>query len=111
MKFSIAVQFIDVSFMVDSLSIGLRRGPVSSRVRLTTLREKLGKIGAKVVSRRYGTVQMAEVAVPRILFAAIVERITALRPPLLATGNITPRQRRSGKATGESLPFGLAAGF
>jgi len=40
---------------------------------LTTLREKLVKIGAKVVrSARYVTFQMAEVAVSRQLFAAIL---------------------------------------
>src|SRR3712207_9250701 len=37
---------------------------------LTTLRERLGKIGAKVVSHgRYVAFQMAEVAMPRRLFA------------------------------------------
>jgi len=47
---------------------------------LTTLREKLIKIGAKVVSRsRAVTFQMAEVAVPWRLFAAILERIDGLR--------------------------------
>ncbi|MGC1380443.1 MAG: transposase [Candidatus Baltobacteraceae bacterium] len=47
---------------------------------LTALREKLIKIGAKVVSHgRYVAFQMAEVAIPRRLFAAIVERIAALR--------------------------------
>jgi hypothetical protein len=49
---------------------------------LTTLREKLIKIGAKVVSHgRYVSFQIAEVAIPRKLFAAIVERIAALRSP------------------------------
>ena len=44
------------------------------------MREKLVKIGAKVVSHaRYVIVQLAEVAVPRQLFAAIVERIARLR--------------------------------
>jgi Transposase DDE domain group 1 len=47
---------------------------------LTTLREKLIKIGAKVVSHsKYVIFQLAEVAVPRQLFAAILERITRLR--------------------------------
>ena len=47
---------------------------------LTTLRERLIKIGAKVVSRSKAvTFQMAEVAVPRRLFAAILERIDPLR--------------------------------
>ena len=48
---------------------------------LTTLREKLTKIGAKGVSHaRHTVLQMAEVAVPKALFAAILERISELRP-------------------------------
>ena len=47
---------------------------------LTTLREKLVKIGAKVVAHaKYLVFQLAEVAVPRKLFAVIVERIGRLR--------------------------------
>ena len=47
---------------------------------MTTLREKLIKIGAKVVVHsRYVFFQMAEVAVLRKLFAAILERIQRLR--------------------------------
>jgi hypothetical protein len=56
---------------------------------LTTLREKLIKIGAKVVRHaRYATFQMAEVAVPRELFAAILDRIQrfGVPPPLLQRG-------------------------
>ena len=46
----------------------------------TTLREKLIKIGAKVVSHANTiTFQLAEVAVPRKLFAAILDRIERLR--------------------------------
>ena len=48
----------------------------------TSLREKVVKIGAKVVSHgRYAIFQMAEVAVPRELFARILDRIALLRPP------------------------------
>ena len=48
---------------------------------LTTLREKLVKIGAKVVSHgRYVTFQMAEVAVSGDLFRKIVGLIDGLRP-------------------------------
>jgi hypothetical protein len=48
---------------------------------LTTLREKLIKIGAKVVRHgRYVTFQMAEVAVPRDLFRKILRLIDGLRP-------------------------------
>jgi hypothetical protein len=47
---------------------------------LTTLREKLVKIGAKAVAHaKYVVFQLAEVAVPRPLFAAILERIARLR--------------------------------
>ena len=49
---------------------------------LTSLREKLIKIGAKVVSHgRYVTFQMAEVAVPRQMFADILSLIARLRVP------------------------------
>jgi hypothetical protein len=48
--------------------------PRSIRIwNLTTLREKLVKIGAKLVAHsRYATSQLAEVAVPRQIFEAIV---------------------------------------
>ena len=48
---------------------------------LTSLKEKLIKIGAKVVSHgRYVAFQMAEVAIPRNLFADILRLIAELRP-------------------------------
>ncbi len=48
---------------------------------LTTLREKLIKIGAKVVRHgRYITFQLAEVAIPRPLFVEILRLIDRLRP-------------------------------
>ncbi len=48
---------------------------------LTTLRNKLIKIGAKVVRHgRYVTFQVAEVAVPRNLFREILRLIDDLRP-------------------------------
>jgi hypothetical protein len=47
---------------------------------LTALREKLVKIGAKAVMHaKYVILQLAEVAVPRQLLAAILERIGRLR--------------------------------
>jgi hypothetical protein len=50
---------------------------------LTTVREKLVKIGAKVVAHgRYVTFRTAEVAVPRNLFADILRRINRLRSNL-----------------------------
>jgi len=48
---------------------------------LTRLREKLIKIGAKIVRHgRYITFQLAEVAIPRALFAEILRLIDRLRP-------------------------------
>ena len=48
---------------------------------LTTLRDRLIKIGGKIVRHgRYVTFQMAEVAIPRDLFADILRRIERLRP-------------------------------
>jgi len=91
----------------------LRRAPSASRARLLlgnlsggfatpklmkvwpppALKEKLIKIGAKVISRgRYVAFQMAEVAIPRGLFADprglfadILRMIAELRPPPLAS--------------------------
>jgi Transposase DDE domain group 1 len=56
---------------------------------LTTLREKLVKIGAKVTRHsKYVTFQLAEVAVPRQLFAAILHRIgrLAMQPAVCPSG-------------------------
>ena len=68
----------------------LRRLALPRSVRhwsLTTLREKLIKIGAKVVRHsRYVIFQMAEVAVPKQLVQAILERIRRLRPPETVPG-------------------------
>jgi hypothetical protein len=48
---------------------------------LTTVREKVVKIGAKVITHaRYAVFQMAEVAVPRDLFRRILDMIDDLRP-------------------------------
>ena len=68
----------------------LRRLALPKPVRnwsLTTLREKLIKIGAKVTRHaKYVFFQLAEVAVTRNLFAAILNRIArlAMPPPLIA---------------------------
>jgi hypothetical protein len=69
----------------------LRRLALPKPVRnwsLTTLREKLIKIGAKVTRHaKYVTFQLAEVAVTRSLFAAILDRIArlAIPPPVLVS--------------------------
>jgi hypothetical protein len=50
---------------------------------MTTLRDRLIKIGGKIVCHgRYVTFQMAEVAFARKLFADILRRIDRLRPKL-----------------------------
>jgi len=70
----------------------LRRLALPKSIRqwsLTTLREKLVKIGAKVTRHsKYVTFQLAEVAVPRQLFAAILERIgrLAMQPAVCPSG-------------------------
>jgi hypothetical protein len=49
---------------------------------LTPLKAKLIKIGAKVVSHdRYIVFQMAEVAIPRLMFQEILRLIAELLPP------------------------------
>jgi hypothetical protein len=54
---------------------------------LTTLREKLVKIGAKDVTHaRYTVFQMAEVAVARDMFAGVLAMIADLRTPQVARG-------------------------
>lgn len=67
---------------------------------LTTIREKLVKIGAEVVARgRYVTFQMAEVAVPHDLFQDILRRIDRLRRPSPAMARTKGRNegvRRAG---------------
>ena len=56
--------------------------PIKDWSSLTSLKEKLIKIGAKVVSHgRYVAFQMAEIAIPRNLFADILRLIAELRPP------------------------------
>src|ERR671912_2089665 len=52
---------------------------------LTTLREKVVKIGAKVIAHaRYTVFQMAEVAVPRDLFRRMLDLIDDFRPKRIA---------------------------
>jgi hypothetical protein len=60
--------------------------PIKEKWLLTTLKEKLIKISAKVVGHaRYVVFQMAEVAVPKTLFADILRMIAELRPPPIAS--------------------------
>ena len=72
-----------VRFMAYNLANFMRTLALPKEVEhwsLTTLREKLVKIGAKVVRHgRYVTFQLAEVAVPRELFRKILGLIDDLR--------------------------------
>ncbi len=68
----------------------LRRLALPERIKkwsLRTLKEKLIKIGAKVIEHsRYVIFQMAEVAVPKDLFCEILERIRRLKPVPIGYG-------------------------
>ena len=74
---------LQVFALAYTLANFLRRLVLPKPVRswtLTTLREKLVKIGAKVVTHAKSIIfQLAEVAVSRKLFAAILTRIGRLR--------------------------------
>jgi hypothetical protein len=76
----------DRNFTYAQLNHPLTRTSPCEDWSLTTLKEKLIKIGAKVVSHgRYVAFQMAEVAIPRNLFAEILRLIAELRPPPAAS--------------------------
>ncbi len=75
--------------MVDHQNVTMDKPHGTRAPHLRTLREKLIKIGAKVaIHSRYVVFQMAEVAVPKALFAEILERIARLRssPELARAG-------------------------
>lgn len=73
-----------------SIAALLRRMALPERIRkwsLRTLKEKLIKIGAKVIEHsRYVIFQMAEVAVSKDLFCEILERIRQLKPVHIGCG-------------------------
>jgi len=76
--------------LADNLGNFLRQAVLPQSVRhwtLPTLREKLIKIGAKVVRHSHKIVfQMAEVAVPRELFRSILQAIERLRLATATSG-------------------------
>jgi len=76
MRFQMQLQLFALAYNLGNF---LRRLALPQSVKhwsLTTLRKKLVKIGAKVVTRsRYVTFQMAEVAIPRRLFETVLRRI------------------------------------
>jgi hypothetical protein len=70
---------------------------------LTSLKEKLIKIGAKVISHgRYFAFQMAGVAIPRSVFADILRLIAELQsPPVASTEKSVRLSRVPSKTTGD----------
>ena len=82
--------FVDNQVRLHLFALAYNRGNFLRRLALpqsvkhwslTMLREKLVKIGAKVVAHaRYVTFQMAEAAIPRRLFRTILRRISRLEP-------------------------------
>ena len=84
---AVRLQLHALAYNLGNFMRTLALPPTVEHWSLTTLREKLVKIGAKVVAHgRYVTFQMAEVAVPRGLFRSILELIDGLRrpPPAMA---------------------------
>src|ERR687885_11976 len=79
---AVRLQLHVLAYNIGNFMRTLAMPKTAKRWSLTSLREKLIKIGAKVVSHgRYVTFQLAEVAVPRRLFADILSLITRLRAP------------------------------
>jgi hypothetical protein len=76
----VRLQLFALAYNLGSFLRRLALPPAVQHWSLTTLREKLIKIGAKIVRHaRYVTFQMAEVAIPRKLFRAILQRIARLK--------------------------------
>ena len=68
--------------LTTRLRFGLVLPDEMERWSLTTLREKVVMVGAKVIAHaRYAIFHVAEVAVPRDPFRDMLERIGGLRPP------------------------------
>ena len=79
----VRLQLFALAYNLGNFLRRLALPPAVKHWTLTTLRERLIKIGAKVVRHaKYVRFQLAEVAVPRRLFAAILDRIQRLRPAL-----------------------------
>jgi len=79
---AVRLQLHALAYNLGNFMRTLAMPKAAERWSLTSLREKLIKIGAKVVSHgRYVTFQMAEVAVSRQMFADILSLIARLRAP------------------------------
>jgi hypothetical protein len=83
---AVRLQLFALAYNLANLLRSLALPDEMARWSLTTLREKLVEIGARIVYHgRYLVFQLAEVAVPRALFAAILRRTDRLRgPPVVA---------------------------
>jgi hypothetical protein len=76
----VRLQLFSLAYNVGNFLRTLALPRKISRWSLTTIREKLIKIGAKVIRHaKYVTFQLAEVAIPRSLFAMILDKIAQLR--------------------------------
>jgi hypothetical protein len=76
-----AVSFVSVTQSFNTWRCRLATPEPIKDWSLTSLKEKLIKIGAKVVSHgRYVAFQMAEVAIPRQMLQEILRLIAELRP-------------------------------
>jgi hypothetical protein len=83
----VRLQLLSLAYNLGNFLRRLALPPAVKPWSLTTLREKLIKIGAKVMAHsRYVVFQMAEVAVPKRLFRAILEQIRRLRLPNMVPG-------------------------
>jgi Transposase DDE domain group 1 len=79
---AVRLQLHALAYNLGNFMRTLAMPKTEQRWSLTSLREKLIKIGAKVVSHgRYVAFQLAEVAVPRQMFADILSLIARLRSP------------------------------
>jgi Transposase DDE domain group 1 len=77
---AVRLQLHALAYNIGNFMRTLAMPKTAERWSLTSLREKLIKIGAKVISHgRYVTFQLAEVAVPRQMFAEILSLIARWR--------------------------------
>ena len=79
---AVRLQLHPLAYNLGNFMRTLAMPKMVERWSMTSLREKLVKIGAKVVNHgRYVTFQLAEVAVPRRMLAEILSLIARLHAP------------------------------
>ena len=77
---AVRLQLFGLAYNLGNFMRPLILPPKVKHWMLSALREKLIKIGAKVVHHaRYITFQMAEVAIPRVMFRTMLKRVERLR--------------------------------